>query len=65
MVTTPRLSIEDAASHLADLVEWVRTHHERVTVMVEGSPTAVLLAVGDLENLEDLTAAVAARRARA
>ncbi len=54
MVTTPRLSIEDAASHLAD-----------PDVVVALRATEAEVARGELANLEDLTAAVAARRARA
>jgi antitoxin YefM len=38
------------------LVSRVSTHHERVTVTVHGRPSAVLLAVDDLESLEETIA---------
>ena len=49
-------SIADAKAHLSDLVARVGAHHERVTVTVHGRPTAVLLAVDDLEALEETIA---------
>jgi prevent-host-death family protein len=38
------------------LVHRVSTQHERVTVTVHGHPSAVLLAVEDLESLEETIA---------
>ena len=49
-------SLADAKAHLSELVARVGTHHERVTVTVHGRPTAVLLAVDDLEALEETLA---------
>lgn len=49
-------SIADAKAHLSELVARVGTQHERVTVTVHGRPTAVLLAVDDLEALEETIA---------
>lgn len=39
--------------HLSELVSRVHDHHERVTVTVHGRPSAVLLAVEDVEALEE------------
>jgi prevent-host-death family protein len=49
-------SIAEAKAHLSDLVARVGAQHERVTVTVHGRPTAVLLAVDDLESLEETIA---------
>jgi antitoxin YefM len=49
-------SIADTKAHLSDLVARVGAQHERVTVTVHGRPTAVLLAVDDLEALEETIA---------
>ncbi len=49
-------SVADAKAHLSELVSRVGTQHERVTVTVHGRPTAVLLAVDDLEALEETIA---------
>ncbi len=43
-------------SHLSELVSRVNGQHERVTVTVHGRPSAVLLAVEDLESLEETIA---------
>ena len=49
-------SVADAKAHLSELVSRVGTQHERVTVTVHGRPTAVLVAVDDLESLEETIA---------
>lgn len=41
---------------LSELVGRVHDHHERVTVTVHGRPSAVLVAVEDLERLEETLA---------
>jgi prevent-host-death family protein len=41
---------------LSELVGRVHDHHERVTVTVHGRASAVLLAVDDLERLEETIA---------
>ncbi len=41
---------------MAPLVARVGAHHERVTVTVHGRPTAVLVAVDDLEAMEETIA---------
>lgn len=46
------LPLAEVKSHLSELVARVASHHERVTVTVHGRPSAVLLAVEDLESLE-------------
>lgn len=49
-------SVADAKAHLSELVSRVGSQHDRVTVTVHGRPTAVLLAVDDLEALEETIA---------
>ena len=56
MTTTEVSSLADAKAHLSELVARVGAHHDRVTVTVHGRPTAVLLAVDDLEALEETLA---------
>jgi len=50
------LSLAEVKSHLSELVARVTGQHERVTVTVHGRPSAVLLAVDDLEALEETIA---------
>jgi antitoxin YefM len=47
------LPLGEVKSHLSELVGRVHDHHERVTVTVHGRPTAVLVALEDLERLEE------------
>jgi len=49
-------SVADAKAHFSELVSRVGSQHDRVTVTVHGRPTAVLLAVDDLEALEETIA---------
>jgi prevent-host-death family protein len=49
-------SIADAKAHLSELVSRVGSQHDRVTLTVHGRPTAVLLAVADLDALEETIA---------
>lgn len=49
-------SLAEAKSHLSELVARAGTEHERITVTVHGRPVAVLLAVDDLEALEETIA---------
>ena len=53
------LPLAEVKAHLSELVERVSTDHERVTVTVQGRPSAVLLAVEDLESLEETIAVLA------
>jgi antitoxin YefM len=50
------MSLAEVKAHLSELVGRVGTHHERLTVTVHGRPSAVLLAVEDLESLEETIA---------
>jgi antitoxin YefM len=50
------LPLGEVKTHLSELVGRVRDHHERVTVTVHGRPSAVLVAVEDLERLEETLA---------
>jgi antitoxin YefM len=52
-------SLADAKAHLSELVARVGTQHERITVTVHGRPAAVLLAVDDLEAMEETIAVLA------
>lgn len=60
------LPLSEFKAHLSDLVGRAHAHHERFTVTVHGRPSAVLLAVEDLEaieqTLEILTDAATMRR---
>lgn len=49
-------SLAETKAHLSELVARVGDQHERVTVTVHGRPVAVLLAVDDLESLEETIA---------
>ena len=55
MTMTP-MSLAEVKAHLSELVGRVSTQHERLTVTVHGRPSAVLLAVEDLESLEETIA---------
>ena len=52
------LPLGEVKSHLSELVGRVHDHHERVTVTVHGRPSAVLVAVEDLERLEETLVSV-------
>ncbi|MGL5811240.1 MAG: type II toxin-antitoxin system Phd/YefM family antitoxin [Nocardioides sp.] len=52
-------SVAEAKAHLSELVARARAEHERITVTVHGRPAAVLLAVEDLEVLEETIAILA------
>lgn len=47
------LPLAEVKSHLSELVSRVNGQHERVTVTLHCRPSAVLLAVEDLESLEE------------
>ena len=49
-------SLADVKAHLSEFVAQVGAQHDRVTVTVHGRPTAVLVAVDDLESLEETIA---------
>jgi len=50
------MPLAEVKAHLSELVGRVSTQHERLTVTVHGRPSAVLLAVDDLESLEETIA---------
>lgn len=50
------LSLAEVKSHFSEVVARVNDHHERVTVTVHGKPSAVLIAVEDLQSLEETIA---------
>jgi prevent-host-death family protein len=56
MTSSESRSLADVKAHLSELVARVGAQHERVTVTVHGRPTAVLVAVEDLEALEETIA---------
>ncbi|MGY4711761.1 type II toxin-antitoxin system Phd/YefM family antitoxin [Mycolicibacterium sp. CBM1] len=49
-------SLAETKAHLSELVARVGEQHERVTVTVHGRPAAVLIAIDDLESLEETIA---------
>ena len=52
------LPLAEVKAHLSELVGRVSTQHDRVTVTVHGRPSAVLVAVEDLEALEETIVAL-------
>jgi prevent-host-death family protein len=50
------LPLAEVKAHLSELVSRVSAEHDRVTVTVHGRPSAMLLAVEDLEALEETIA---------
>jgi antitoxin YefM len=50
------LPLAQVKSRLSEIIGRVNRHHERVTVTVHGRPSAALLAVDDLEALEETIA---------
>jgi antitoxin YefM len=47
------MSLADVKARLSELVGRVHAHHERITVTVHGRPSAVLIALADLEALQE------------
>ena len=56
LVAMTTLPLGEVKAHLSEVVARVHARHERVTVIVHGRPSAVLLAVEDLERLEETLA---------
>lgn len=52
------LPLAEVKSHLPELVGRVQRQHDRVTVTVDGRQAAVLLAVDDLDALEETIAVI-------
>ncbi|MGE3687502.1 MAG: type II toxin-antitoxin system Phd/YefM family antitoxin [Acidimicrobiia bacterium] len=59
MTMSETRSLVEVKAHLSELVARVGSQHERVTVTVHGRPAAVLVAVDDLEALEETIAVLA------
>lgn len=57
------LPLSDVKAHLSELVGRVSGQHERVIVAVHGRPSAVLVAVEDLEAMEETIAILSDRAA--
>ena len=55
-MTMTTLPLGEVKTHLSELVGRVRDHHERVTVTIHGRPSAVLVAIEDLEQMEETLA---------
>jgi antitoxin YefM len=53
---TTSLPLGEVKAHLSELVGRVHDHHERITVTVHGRPSAMLIAVEDIEQLEETIA---------
>ena len=56
MTMTEISSLAETKAHLSELVARVGEQHERIIVTVHGRPVAVILAVDDLESLEETIA---------
>ena len=63
MATT--MSLAEVKAHLSEVINRVGGQHERVTVTVHGTPSAVLVAPEDLESLEETIAILTNREAMA
>lgn len=50
------MPLGEVKAHLSEIVGRVHDHHERITVTVHGRASAVLVAVEDLERLEETLA---------
>lgn len=60
MTTEALRTVKD---RLSEFVELVHREHERVTITRNGTATAVLISVDDLEELEETLAVLADRKA--
>lgn len=47
------MKLAEVKATLSELVGRVRDQHERVTITVHGEPAAVLVAIEDLESLQE------------
>jgi len=48
-----QVSLADAKARLSEVVEGIEVEHRRVVITKHGRPSVVVLAVDDLEALED------------
>ncbi len=58
MTMSSTLPLAEVKAHLSELVSRVNGQHERLTVTVHGKPSAVLMAIEDLESLEETISAL-------
>lgn len=56
-------SLAEVKAHLSELVARVGSQHDRVTVTVHGRPAAMLVAVDDIESMEETIALLSDRTA--
>jgi len=59
MTIEAHVPLAEVKAHLSEIIARVHAQHERVTVTVHGRPSAVLLAVEDLESLEETVSLLA------
>ena len=48
-----QVTLANAKAHLSEVVEGIETEHRRVVITKHGRPSVVVLAVQDLQALED------------
>ncbi len=53
------MPLAEVKAHLSEVVSRVNRQHERVTVTVHGQASAVIMAVDDVERLEETIAVLA------
>ena len=53
LVTMSTMPLAEVKAHLSEVVSRVNRQHERVTVTVHGQASAVIMAVDDVERLEE------------
>lgn len=53
MVMSEVMPLAEVKAHLSEVVDRVASSHERVTITRHGHPEAVVIAVDDLEALEE------------
>ncbi|MCA1696073.1 MAG: type II toxin-antitoxin system Phd/YefM family antitoxin [Actinobacteria bacterium] len=58
MTMSSTLPLAEVKAHLSELVSRVNGQHERLTVTVHGKPSVVLMAIEDLESLEETISAL-------
>lgn len=56
-------SLASVKAHFSAVVDSVRDTHERVVVTKNGEPSVVVMAVGDLESLEETLAILSDEKA--
>ncbi len=65
VVMAQTLPLAEIKARLSEIVDWIETDHERVTLTRNGRPAAVLISPEDLEALEDTLELLADPKARA